>query len=377
MKVRTTLFAAALAAAALNAQAASEFSVTLRNAGLARTISNAAGILKTTRLEANGARMLDQPSVEFLIEIEHDGHLTILAPSDFDVHDTSATRRNQEERRRLELRCTREGFPLIIYVDYYIEPRAFYQQKSIVVRPCAAPEGAALKRIVIEDMRFRDEFVPFGPPESVETGSEIGAIDPKANRGVFFFAGSPVGRVWYSPRRILMAWEELDTPLSKGHETGRVTIGSGAGSPDALYERFREFAWNAWSAARGEGSGADAANAGSGDFNKRFEAFKQRFQQYFAERKRVSTLLDGSGVDCEAYAVGSGGFLALFNPTRQARRVRLPLRGSGFELSGEVRLYDWTSLESGVPIRVAAPDDDVEIQMDPMSVRIIGVNIEE
>lgn len=373
MITRTAAIALLFALAAPGVNAASEFSANLRNSGLARTISNAAGILKTTRLEANRAQMLRHPSVEFLIEIEHQGGLTILAPGDFRFHEATAGKRNQEQQRRVELRCIREGFPLVVYVDYYIEPRASYQQKAIVVRPCAQPEGAVLKRIVIEDMSFRSEFAPLAPAEKADGGSGFGAIDPGAKRGVFFFVGSRIGREWYSSRGGLMMWEETDVPLSKGHQTGRATIGAAAGPPETLYERYREFAWNACLAWHGDGDGTNAA----GDFTNRFQAFRNRFVQYFAARTFVSTPLDGRGFDCEAYTAGGRGFLVLFNPARQPKAVRLPLDVSGLGLSGEVKLYDWTGLDSAAAMGAANPGDGVEIELAPVSARIIGINVGE
>lgn len=373
MMTRTATLALLLALAAPSVNAAGEFSVVLRNSGLARTISNSAGILKTTKLEANRAQMLDHPSVEFLIEIEHQGGLTILAPSDFRFREASAGKRNQEQRRRVELTCTREGFPLTVYIDYYIEPRASYQQKAIVVRPSAQPEGAVIKRIVIEDMSFRGEFVPLAPPEGGQGGSGLGAVDPKAGRGVFFFVGSQIGREWYTPRGGLTMWEETDVPLSKGHETGRATIGAAAGPPEVVYERYREFAWNACFALRGGDDGPNSA----GDFSKRFQEFKSRFGRYFAARTLAFTPLDGRGFDCEAYTVGGRGFLVLFNPTRQRKTVRLPLDDPGLGLSGEVKLYDWTGLDSAASMGAANPDNGTQIELAPMSARIIGIDVGE
>ena len=80
-------------------------------------------------------------------------------------------------------------------------------------------------------------------------------------------------------------------------------------------------------------------------------------------------------VDGEGHIVDNSGFVVLFNPSQESRKVLLPLDEPGLGLSGELRLSDWSELESGVDMGVAKPGDLVEVTLPPVSAKIIGINI--
>ncbi len=255
------------------AQAAStEFE--MKNAGISRTVSFLGKFLKTTKIEASGVQMLEQPSVEFLSELEHKGEVVVLMPSDFVIKKIDEFKNDREMQTSVELHCVREGFPLEVYIDYFRLPAAFYQQKSIKVRPCKSLPNTLLTRIVIEDMRFKSAFVPVAPidryagksgdvPEadlsdlktrfSFNGPSNFAAIDPKSQRGVFFFVSSLFGQERFSPRSDLTMSESMRVALSEGYVTGRATIGVAVGPPETLYKRLREFLWDNYCVMRGKG----------------------------------------------------------------------------------------------------------------------------
>ena len=75
--------------------------------------------------------------------------------------------------------------------------------------------------------------------------------------------------------------------------------------------------------------------------------------------------------------IGNKGFILLFNPSREQRKVALPLDELGLELRGELKLSDWTELDSPIDMGSARAGDRVEIDMDPVSAKIIGINISQ
>ena len=272
-----------LAAFGLCAPSFAEDEIVFKNAGLTRTVSGAAGIIKTTKIEAAGAHMLDGPSVEFMLEIEHKGARITLVPSDFDIKDTKVLTRDREVQTSIRLDSHYDGIPLTIHLNYFSEPRNQYLQKSIAVTPCKEAADSILKLVVIDDMRLREQFAPCAPIDRIsvtENGittdlaslserftfdatSNFAAIDRKSNRGLFFFVASPRGREMFSTRRSLVLSEQMDAPLGKGFETARATIGAVTGPPEVLYKRFRDFIRSNYCAARRESTGEPVTYAAS------------------------------------------------------------------------------------------------------------------
>ena len=381
MYIRVVLLG--LCAAVWSSSASAEEKLIVRNAGLSRTVSTAGGLLKTTKLEANGLQMLDGPSVEFMIDIEYKGKNITLVPSDFDIISADTTKRNRELRLSIRLDSHYEGLPLLIYVNYFADARAGFQQKSIRVSPCRKAPGAVLKCVVIDDFRLKDQFVPVSPaprsagkgsdhPEAdladthsnfrFDTPSDFAAIDPASNRGVYFFVASLSGREMFTTRRRLILSEQMHVPLEKGHETAKATIGSVAGPPQVIYKRFREFLLANYYTYLSRKKG--------------FSAFKERFRSYFDVCQYIHAPGDNNSLDAEGHIIDNKGFIILFNPADQPQKLVLPLDEPGLQLKGDLSLSDWTDLDSPSDMQTANPEDAIEIELLPVSARIIGVNIQ-
>ena len=108
---------------------------------------------------------------------------------------------------------------------------------------------------------------------------------------------------------------------------------------------------------------------------KRFCAFRRRFARYFEVYQHVLDFPDGKSVDGEGHIINNSGFILLYNPSDQPQKVTLPLDEPGLELKGNIKLSDWTELESGADMSLAKVKDKIEVELAPMSARIIGVNI--
>ena len=57
----------------------------IRNAGIARVITDLGGPLRTNRIEANGVQLLQYPGTEFVIDLDYKGQVVSLVPGDFEV----------------------------------------------------------------------------------------------------------------------------------------------------------------------------------------------------------------------------------------------------------------------------------------------------
>lgn len=430
-----------LLAATLPCASAAQDEITFKNAGLTRTVSAAAGIIKTKKLEANGVQMLDGPSVEFMLELQHKGTTITLVPSDFDVKEVNAITRGNETNTYVRLDSHADGIPLTIHVNYYHEPKLDYQQKSITVLPCKKPEGAVLKRVVIEDMMLRSQFRPVTPydplaatdsraeaPADVQgrfrfdRSSDFAALDPKSNKGLFFFVNSAVGTESCSRGGNIVMAENLDVPLEKGYESGRATIGTAAGPPEVLYKRFREFLWNSCAAKTGKpGTSADQSPRPSFSYSQAHRlsqverlswsedqnadplALRRRLYlrafvfpprtmgytpadallaqlgekhpRYFEVYQHVLALPDGGSIDGEAHILDNKGFIMLRNPSASAQKVALPLNEPELELKGTLKLTDAGETGTAAELATAKPGDTIEIELGPGATRVIGVNM--
>ena len=250
-----------------------ELSFEIKNAALVRTISNASGVLRTTKLEANHRSMLDTPNIEFMLDVNYKGDLVTLVASDFVIKATETEKIGPENRFSVELKCKKEGLPVVIFADYFYRADAPYQQKSIRVMPCTKAQGAILRRIVLDSFQLKKEFCSISPldrflskkgddPKADLTdtktrfaygqGSNYAAIEPKSGNGVFFFQGSLFGAEGVGPTGSLVMAEETYTPLSVGYRTGRATIGTATGGPELLHKRFREYLWDNYCVIRGK-----------------------------------------------------------------------------------------------------------------------------
>lgn len=395
-------------------QSAPREELTIKNAAVSRTISWFDGPLRTIKLEAGGYQAIREAGVEFLIDLDVKGQPVTLSPSDFEIRGISTDKIDQESQVSLNLHCLKEGYPLHIYLRYHSTPGASYLQKSITIVPCKQPRGAVLRRVTLEYCGLKPELLPVSFAESETTSSDslvfgrvstFGVLDAKAGKGLFFFITSASGVESYSPGRGLMVLENTSTPLEQGYQTGRATIGLASGSPEDLYRQFRQFVWRSYPPyAIGTGwygvdvlqpverlklgvVGAISGLPRSGvrripdpspelaAYLKRFFAFRKRFERYFDQYQQVLGAPDGKDIDGEGHIIENSGFVVLFNPSDEPKKVSLPLAEPGLGLAGELRLSDWSELDSGADIGVAKPGDPVEVSLAPLSVKIIGINI--
>ena len=442
MKTRFVLLALLLVGLAASGWCQDVEELTIRNAGLSRTVSGTVNLLKTSKIEAKGTQLLMSPSVAFMIELELDGEYIVLVPSDFDIKGLNQIKKNREIQTIIRLDSHREGIPLAIYVNYFADLKAQFQQKSIEIAANAKLPGAVLKRVVIEDMQLADRFAPVSPvnrfagspkPDLTDIDtrfqfdgrSNFAAIDPKSKLGLYFFVGSVSGREAFTSRGRLLMWEEMDVPLDKGYQTGRATIGVVTGSPEVIYKRFRKFVWDRYCVLRERDASTRPVSSAAQPDNialnvhklraadrielpgdelagrqwryllgfvlpasvmsvkphamlpeARYSAFKKRFAACFAVYQHVLDFPDGKHIDGEGHIVDNRGFIVLFNPASEARKVALPLDESGLELKGKLKLSDWTQLDSSTEIGEARVGETVEIEIGPVSARVVGVNIE-
>lgn len=136
--------------------------------------------------------------------------------------------------------------------------------------------------------------------------------------------------------------------------------------------------------------GNGAAQAGGGfdfkqaspefmSFMKKLMAFRKKFEQYFTVYQHVLGFPDGKRIDGEGHIIDGKGFIVLSNPTDTVQSVKIPLDEVELELSAtrKYKLSDWSILERGTPMDSVAMDKAPEIELLPLEVKFIGVNIEE
>ncbi len=75
--------------------------------------------------------------------------------------------------------------------------------------------------------------------------------------------------------------------------------------------------------------------------------------------------------------VDNRGFIVLVNPTRETQKVKIPLNEVELELDEDIvhELTDWSNLEQGIPIGNFDIDSGPEIELSPLEVKYIGVNV--
>lgn len=267
------VFAALLAAALISAAHAADDEFVVKTSVLSRTVSDSAGFLKTTRLEAGGTQMLAEPSIEFMLDVDFRNEPLRLVPSDFETRKASSEKLNTETRYSFELRCKRPDLPLQVYVRYAADSTLPYMQKWITFSPCKEARGAILRRVILEDCRLKPDYQPVTPVDRFagkggedsqvdlsntaarfrfDTHADFAAIDPKANRGIYFFVGSLHGQQVFTTSQRLVMLESMYVPVENGYQTGKAIIGTAAGPPEVLYKRFREFLWDRWCIVRGK-----------------------------------------------------------------------------------------------------------------------------
>lgn len=360
MQVRSLIIAIVILMVTAGAAWAEFEELSFANDGLVRVVSGTINILKTTKLLAGGAKLIDQPSVEVMVEIEHKGNLMTLVPSDFDIKTIDTVTKGKELQTRIELRSRDADLPLLVYVDYWRDPKKQYQQKSINVPACKALTGTILKRITIDSIQFSDAIQPIALAESGfvnETKNSIAAFEPKSSKGICF--DFPSGKAEINRWKNLIAYEEMNVPLETGYTTGRISLGVISGKPDAMFKSYRQMLL--------ETRYPILAN------DPKFAALRKRFGTCFAA---CQYLPDDGHVNAEGHITDNKGFILLFNTGSEASNVSLPLSNPGLSLSGDLKLSDWTSLDKSTDMGVKKTEDKIEIEVPAKGYRIIGVNID-
>lgn len=380
MKFRTILTGIIMLACSCSVFGAASEEVYIKNIGFARTISFAAGILKTTKIEANGVQVLDLPSVEFMIEIENKGETATLIPSDFDIKNIQSTNGDRENALNIKLDSKRMDYPLSIEIVYKADIKSEYQQKYISISPNKKLKGMILRRISIDDLNFKPEYLPVTPADKPELLSDkadstvsasgyvfdkrsnFAAFDPKNSKGFYFYVDAAKPVCVYTPGHYLSMCEEMNVPLEKGYDTSSAIIGAIAGSPDTLFAKYRIHTLNTQFAALGRA--------------KQFAAFKKNFDPYFSAYRNISSDQNIAGVSQEVHIINNKGLLILVNSSNESHKVMLPLDSMGLTSTDAIKLSDISSLESPVDLGVHQSGDKVEIELTPNIPRIIGINLE-
>jgi|GEM_PF-1179125 hypothetical protein len=361
-KCLTLILCVILSLLSTSSHAANVGQLVIKNAGIARTVSGAVDIIKTTKLTANGVQFLDQPSVEFMIDLDVKGKSVRLVPSDFHIETVESVQTGRETRTSFALISKHDAFPqLIVFVDYFYEPKLKYMHKSVAIKPCKNCEHVTIKQVIVESMRIKRQFQPLLMDGSLAEESNYAVYDPESRKGLYFFINSPKGLVAIGGSYLTVA-ETTDAPLSKGFASARVTIGSAAGESSDIFVAYRDLILDVrW---------PDLARS------KSFAAFKKRFAKQFSHCSFVGMRPFGGPVDGAAYGIGGQGFVLLLNSTDEPRKTILPLDRPELRLAGEVKVTDWTDFESAVHVGIARVGETFNVDIPPNSFRIIGVNID-
>jgi hypothetical protein len=96
---------------------------------------------------------------------------------------------------------------------------------------------------------------------------------------------------------------------------------------------------------------------------------------YLGVYQHILDFPDGKNVCGEGHIIDSKGFIVLFNPASEPRKVAIPLDEPELELKGSVKLADWTKPDSPADLGTVRVGDKVEVELAPASTKIIGVNL--
>lgn len=115
------------------------------------------------------------------------------------------------------------------------------------------------------------------------------------------------------------------------------------------------------------------------EFLRKMLAWRKRFERYFTVYQHILGFPDGENVDGEGHVIDGRGFLVLVNPTDQEKTVNLPLDEPELELSvgGIYLVYDWSDFETPKRLGKAKVGGQFELEMAPLEVKIIGLDIGE
>lgn len=337
--------------------------VTIKNAGLARIVSGVSDILKTTDVKVGDYGLLDQPTMEFMIELDYKDEKVILVPTDFKIKSIDRYSKNKIDTFSIELTCQREGLPLTIYVDYVRAPGAVFQQKSITVPPCRQAKGAVMRRVTVEAFKFKDTVQPLSVTEAgfgTDAKSAFAFVEPKSGKGVCF--DFPSGKILISTNRSVLGVQEIEASVEKGWKSGKFGLSGVWGAPEAAFKAYWQFLIETRHPEL-------AKNAGYGSMQKRFPAC-------FAAIQYLPPCSADGLVSAVGRIADNKGFIFLSNSGEDAAKAVLPLAANNLGLTGELKLSDWTSPDKPTEIGTRTTSDKVEVDVAANGYCIIGVNVE-
>jgi hypothetical protein len=115
------------------------------------------------------------------------------------------------------------------------------------------------------------------------------------------------------------------------------------------------------------------------EFLRKMLTWRKRFAQYFTVYQHILGFPDGESVDGEGHIIDEKGFLILINPTQEEQTMNLPLDEPELELSvgKSYSIYDWSGFERAKYLGKAKFGKDFEIDLAPLEVKIVGVDLGE
>lgn len=360
--MRTLCFILILAALITGSAQADFEAITIKNAGFARIVSGVENILKTTDFTIGDVKLLDQPTMEFMIELDYKGERVILVPTDFDIKAIDRFSKSKVDTMGVELRSHYDGVPLLIYVDYIRAPGVLYQQKSITIPPCRELKGAVLRRVTVESLRLKKN-VDWLSAGSSGFGNDpktaFAFADTKSNKGLCF--DFPSGTVKAMINHSLNAYQEMEIPIEKGWRSAPFGLSAITGGPEAAFEAYCQFLTETRSPTLAK--------------NPKLAALEKRFPECFGTYQYLPALAGGQ-VAAVGHIVDNKGFIFLFSSGEEDTKAMLPLAAAGLKLSGDLKLSDWTSLDKPTDIGTKTAADSVEVTIGEAGYSIVGVNVE-
>jgi hypothetical protein len=105
--------------------------------------------------------------------------------------------------------------------------------------------------------------------------------------------------------------------------------------------------------------------------------FRKQFGEYFKHYQHILGFPDGSNVEGEAHLIDGKGFILLYNPSDTEQTINLPLNEPELELAPNqsYSLTDWSTLEDGLPLGEAYPNDILPVSIPALGWLVIGLNI--
>lgn len=361
--MRTISLLLALTVLAASSVLADFEAVTIRNAGLARVVSGVSNILKTTDIKFGDYGLLEQPTMEFMIELDYKGERVHLVPTDFTIEAIDRFSKNKVDTMGVELLCRREGLPLTVFVDYIRAPGVLYQQKLITISPCKKAKDAVIRRVTVESLRFKKAVQPLSVGATgfaSDPKSAFAFVEPKSGRGMCFDFAS--GKYSVTGNRTLVAFEEVEVPAEKGWRSGKYGISAVSGTPETAFRAYWQFL-------------IDTRHPELTK-NAKLTALEKRFPTCFAACQYLPLCSADGQVTAVGRIAGNKGFIFFSNAGAEAAKVTIPLSSDNLGLSGDLELSDWTSLDKPNELGTKTASGNVEVEVAARGYFIVGINVE-